>query len=159
MTATIWVLLMVLITPVVGFETNYLLNKFDNEEDCRQEEKRIGDAMKDAYPDDNSFRIECKLKPTAIAEGRDATDKLLYAWLTIMYPDHDAKLIVLKIQPVEGANKETMMYAVRVVIDNKDIQDFLLFLVNGRISGWTTANFPPRVTDIDPEYLPDRSFI
>jgi hypothetical protein len=56
----IWVLLMVFLTPSQDFDTAYLLNKFDTQDECRIERDRVGYDMAEAYPNDLSFRIVCR---------------------------------------------------------------------------------------------------
>lgn len=57
---SIWVLLMVLIAPVDGFQPSYFLNKFNTYDECAIEQKRIAADMETAYPGDQSYRIECR---------------------------------------------------------------------------------------------------
>lgn len=56
----VWVLLLVLLEPVNGFEPTQFLNKFDTFEECNSERDRVGFEMAESYPADLSFRIVCR---------------------------------------------------------------------------------------------------
>lgn len=55
-----WILYMVLLAPVGGFDKFYKLNTYNNAEECHNEARRIGKEMKLSYPGDTSFFIACK---------------------------------------------------------------------------------------------------
>lgn len=58
-----WFLLMVLLTPVNGFQTTYRLNTFDTQEECQTRRNQVGFDMAEAYPYENDFIIVCQLNP------------------------------------------------------------------------------------------------
>jgi len=58
-----WLLLMVLLNVVSGFNTSTVLNTFATSEECQNERNRIGFAMAEAYPYERDFVIACQLHP------------------------------------------------------------------------------------------------
>lgn len=59
-----WILLMVLLSPVQGFEKLYKLNDFQTYEECKIERDRVGFEMAEAYPYEQDFVIECRERPS-----------------------------------------------------------------------------------------------
>jgi hypothetical protein len=62
---------MVLIGPVSGLDSSYLLNTFTSPEaatECHDEKIRIGEEMAKAYPGDESFKIICRERTTIPVE-------------------------------------------------------------------------------------------
>ena len=57
-----WLLVIVLLVAPAGSSRVTVLNSFATYEDCKPERDRIGFAMAESYPDDNTFRIEGKLQ-------------------------------------------------------------------------------------------------
>jgi hypothetical protein len=59
-----WFLLIVLLTPPLGFDRATVLNSFETYEDCKPERDRIGFEMAENYPYENDFRIVCEFRET-----------------------------------------------------------------------------------------------
>ena len=57
-----WLLVIVLLAAPAGINRVTVLNTFPTYEDCRPERDRVGFAMAESYPQENNFRIECKLQ-------------------------------------------------------------------------------------------------
>ena len=57
-----WLLVIVLLATPAGISRMTVLNSFEKYEDCMPERDRIGFAMAESYPQENTFRIECKQK-------------------------------------------------------------------------------------------------
>lgn len=58
-----WLLVIVLLNIVPGFEKITVLNKFATSEECQIERSRIAFKMAAAYPNDRDFVIACRLNP------------------------------------------------------------------------------------------------
>ena len=58
-----WLLVIVLLNIVPGFEKITVLNTFATSEECQSERNRIGFEMAAAYPNDRDFIIACRLNP------------------------------------------------------------------------------------------------
>ena len=58
-----WMLIIVLLNIVPGFEKITVLNTFATSEECQIERNRIGFEMAAAYPHDRDFVIACQLNP------------------------------------------------------------------------------------------------
>ena len=58
-----WLLVIVLVNIVPGFERFTVLNKFATSEECQIERNRIAFEMAAAYPNDCDFVIACRLNP------------------------------------------------------------------------------------------------
>lgn len=57
---SIWLLLLILASPLTGLNTSYLLEKYVSAEECYSEATRIEAEMRTAYPDDPSIKIVCR---------------------------------------------------------------------------------------------------
>lgn len=55
-----WLLLMVLLSDVSGFDKIIKLQTFGTEEECQTERNRIGFEMAEAYPYERDFIIVCQ---------------------------------------------------------------------------------------------------
>jgi len=58
-----WLLIMVLLNTVPGFDKVMVLNTFATSEECQIERNRIGFEMAAAYPYERDFVIACQLNP------------------------------------------------------------------------------------------------
>ena len=58
-----WLLVIVLLNIVPGFEKITVLNTFATSEECQIERTRIAVEMAAAYPNDRDFVIACRLNP------------------------------------------------------------------------------------------------
>ena len=58
-----WLLVIVLLNIVPGFEKITVLNTFTTSEECQIERNRIAFEMAAAYPNDRDFVIACRLNP------------------------------------------------------------------------------------------------
>jgi hypothetical protein len=58
-----WLLVMVLLNIVPGFNKVTVLNTFATAEECQVERNRIGFEMAAAYPYERDFVIACQLNP------------------------------------------------------------------------------------------------
>jgi hypothetical protein len=58
-----WLLVIVLLNIVPGFEKITVLNIFATSEECQVERNRIAFEMAAAYPNDRDFVIACRLNP------------------------------------------------------------------------------------------------
>ena len=61
---TMWVLVIIILSPTPGVFKTTVLEKYTTERECRSEEVRISDAMKEAYPLDDTYVIKCQLRPS-----------------------------------------------------------------------------------------------
>jgi hypothetical protein len=59
---TMWLLVIVLLVAPAGISRVTVLNSFASYEECKPERDRIGFAMAESYPQENTFRIECTLR-------------------------------------------------------------------------------------------------
>ena len=59
---TMWLLLIVLLTPLPGNNRMTVLNTFATYEDCQPERNRIGFEMAESYPYESDFRIVCEFQ-------------------------------------------------------------------------------------------------
>lgn len=57
-----WLLVIVLLTPVPGLAPVTVLNEFATKLECQQERNRIGFDMAASYPMEHTFNIDCVLK-------------------------------------------------------------------------------------------------
>jgi hypothetical protein len=57
-----WLLVIVLLGAPIGIRPVTVLNTFATYEDCKPERDRIGFAMAESYPYENTFRIVCQLQ-------------------------------------------------------------------------------------------------
>lgn len=57
-----WLLVIVLLAAPIGIRPVSVLNTFATYEDCKPERDRIGFAMAESYPHENTFRILCILQ-------------------------------------------------------------------------------------------------
>ncbi|TKB92560.1 MAG: hypothetical protein E8D41_07085 [Nitrospira sp.] len=58
-----WLLVMVLLNTVPGFDKIIVLNKYVSSEECQIERNRVGFDMAAAYPYERDFVIACRLSP------------------------------------------------------------------------------------------------
>lgn len=58
-----WLLVIVLLNIVPGFEKITVLNTFATSEECQTERTRIAFEMAATYPNDRDFVIACRLNP------------------------------------------------------------------------------------------------
>ena len=61
-----WVLVIITLSLIPGVYRTTVLEKYATESECRSEEARIGDAMKEAYPEDTDFVITWQLRPSEV---------------------------------------------------------------------------------------------
>ena len=54
-----WVLVIVLLIPVYGVKSVTPLNEFPEPQACWSEQERVDAGMREAYPNDKSFKIDC----------------------------------------------------------------------------------------------------
>ncbi|MBY0248198.1 MAG: hypothetical protein K2Q17_11080 [Nitrospiraceae bacterium] len=57
-----WLLVIVLLAAPIGIRPVTVLNTFETYEDCKPERDRVGFAMAESYPYENTFRIVCQLQ-------------------------------------------------------------------------------------------------
>ena len=58
-----WVLLIVLLNTVPGLERSSVLEKYHTADECEVARDRVGLAMAEAYPNENTFLIVCEYRP------------------------------------------------------------------------------------------------
>lgn len=150
---SIWVLLMVLLTPIDGFSSSYFLGTFNTFEDCQKERNRVGFDMAEAYPADLSFHIECREKKgpgtqtSAPTEQTNYTD-IITKWAKVLHPQEILSLKVLTIKPVLGSGGPTGVLAFQLHMFYKTgTQAYIIFIRNATVIGWIDAGVP----DIDEE--------
>ena len=56
-----WLLIMILLNDVPGFDKIMVLNTFATSQECQTERNRVGYEMAEAYPNDRDFVIACQL--------------------------------------------------------------------------------------------------
>ena len=56
----VWVLFLVLLSPVQGFSKYNFVEKYDSKEECNIEKARILADMKKSYLGDDTFDLECQ---------------------------------------------------------------------------------------------------
>ena len=54
-----WILILVLLAPASGLQSQWPLREFSTEEACLIERNRVRLDMAKAYPHDKDFKIEC----------------------------------------------------------------------------------------------------
>lgn len=57
-----WYLVFILVVPVSGFQRVTVLDTYETAALCAEQAVRVQEAMTDAYPDDQTFRIACLTK-------------------------------------------------------------------------------------------------
>ncbi len=55
-----WLLLIVLLTPIPGISRATVLNYFETLKACQPERDRVGSEIAKSYPDETDFRIVCE---------------------------------------------------------------------------------------------------
>lgn len=145
----VWILFLVLVTPVPGIENFTFLNKFDTLEACKIEEARIGAEMATAYPGDTSFRIECQKKEQITPAVREPApsehngfvnyDKILMDWAVARFPGEPFRLRVYDLNVFQLAGPEKDYLAFSITLDYGKGKDNYLLVVTttGSIYGWT----------------------
>ena len=97
-----WLLVIVLLAAPTGISRITVLNTFPTYEECQPERDRVGIAMAESYPQDNSFQIECKrqepkplLQPTPHEQEAKSPLTLMAdsqqtpsPWLARIHPPH-----------------------------------------------------------------------
>jgi hypothetical protein len=85
-----WLLVIVLLSNVPGFDKMIKLETYATSEECQIERNRIGYEMAAAYPNDRDFVIACQLSTTEYnarllraAEG--SKSPVLGAWQPVAY--------------------------------------------------------------------------
>ena len=58
-----WLLIMILLNDVPGFDKIMVLNTFATSQECQTERNRVGYDMAEAYPYERDFVIACQLNP------------------------------------------------------------------------------------------------
>lgn len=153
----IWVLLMVLVTPVAGFSPAYFLNKFDTFEECQSEQKRISADMATAYTGDTSYRIECREKTVLGIATSAPSEQLNYTqiitdWVQIRHPQTDIKFKVLSVKPIQTDNGPTSVIALQLhVFYETNAESYILFIKNGTVVGWIYAGVVESETEEEEE--------
>ena len=66
---TMWLLLIILLTPPPGLSGATVLNSFTTYEECQPERNRIGFEMAESYPHENDFRIVCEFHENEISHS------------------------------------------------------------------------------------------
>ena len=56
-----WLLIMILLNDVPGFDKIMVLNTFTTSQECQTERNRVGYDMAEAYPYERDFVIACQL--------------------------------------------------------------------------------------------------
>ena len=56
-----WLLIMILLNDVPGFDKIMVLNTFATSQECQTERNRVGYEMAEAYPYERDFVIACQL--------------------------------------------------------------------------------------------------
>ena len=56
-----WLLIMILLNDVPGFDKIMVLNTFATSQECQTERNRVGYDMAEAYPYERDFVIACQL--------------------------------------------------------------------------------------------------
>ncbi|MBH0194408.1 MAG: hypothetical protein HP494_02135 [Nitrospira sp.] len=57
-----WILGIILLAAPIGVSPVTVLNTFTTYEDCKPERDRVGFAMAESYPHENTFRIVCQFQ-------------------------------------------------------------------------------------------------
>lgn len=58
-----WALVFIVLVHVPGMPKEVVLHKYDTIEECRENKAYVEAGMKEAYPKDEDYKIECKWKP------------------------------------------------------------------------------------------------
>jgi hypothetical protein len=56
-----WLLVMILLNDVQGFNKVVVLNTYATSQECQSERNRVGYEMAKAYPNERDFVISCQL--------------------------------------------------------------------------------------------------
>lgn len=145
--ATIWLLLMVLLTPIGGFQSTYVLNKFDTSDECGTEQKRIAEDMAAAYPGDESYRIECREKNTpgiqtsaSISAEQMNYTQIITKWAQARHPQEVINFKVMTVKPIQTDNGANGIIAFQVhLFYGEKTDSYVLFIKNDKILGWIYA--------------------
>lgn len=157
MPATIWLLLMVLLGPAPGLETNTLLNKFNTPEECQIERNRIGFDMAAAYPYERDFVIECQVRVPKEPSTQVNYTEVLRGWADTRHPGFAYSLKALKVKKLEvpgddkNPPKTSMVFQIVLNYVNGKAQSFIVFVGEDdlRVYAWVEVFVPD--TDEEPE--------
>jgi len=160
---SVWVLLMVLLAPPGGFESSYFLNKFDNATDCQTERDRIGFQMAESYPDDLSFRIECREKPTPIAteeQKRIQYDEIIKGFSKTRYPNQETLIKVTNVKALKDESGTLPIIAIQVnIFHNDGGNSYIVLIKQGSVMGWIDAGEVAEEEEEDEENIfPGKEF-
>jgi hypothetical protein len=138
----IWILLMVLLTPVTGFETSYQLNSFNSptaSTDCSMERDRIARDMEKAYPGDASFRIECREKPTPISstDEKNKFEVIIKTFAQARYPKEPLTIKASSVQILQNDAGSLPIVAIQLNIFRKSGgQAFIVLIKDDAVMAW-----------------------
>ena len=145
---SVWVLLMVLVAPVDGIESTTFLNKFDSPgayTDCMTERDRISADMEKAYPNDKSYRIECR-DQTVKAITRAEYDEIITIFARTRHPKEKLSIKVTNFKPLMSESGSLPIMALQInVFFGDGGHSYILILKEKTILGWIDAG------DVEPE--------
>lgn len=150
MPSTVWLLFLVLLSPVPGIETNTKLNEFDSESVCHDEQERIGKEMAIAYPGDTSFRIECQSRTRKPVSTQVNYTEVLRGWADTRHPGFSYALKVNRVKKLEvpgseqNAPKVSMVFQISLNYINGNSQSFIVFVGEDdlRVYAWVEVIVP-----------------
>lgn len=130
---------MVLLDPVAGINSTTLLNTFISPgayTDCLVERDRIAADMRQAYPGDTTFSIECRervVNDPATAE----LDALVKAFATRLYPTQNLDIRLLNAKTLQNEGGPIPIVAIQLTVTHTNGTDsFILLVKEMRILGW-----------------------
>jgi hypothetical protein len=156
---TLWVLLMVLISPTNGFSPEQYLNKFDTSDECVSEMLRISGEMAKAYPGDKDYRIICREKvtkeeekapvPEAVAPApvtKEEYNVIIVNFSKFKYPKERLSIKVTEFKPLENETGSLPIFALQIHITHKGGVNSYILIVKGKtLLGWIDAG------EVDPQ--------
>lgn len=134
-----WILLMVLLDPVAGINSTTLLNTFSAPgayTDCLVERDRISADMRQAYPGDTTFSIECRER-VVDDPATAALEVVLKAFAATQYPSQTLNIRLSSAKTLQNEGGALAIVAIQLTITHKDgTNSFILLVKEMRILGW-----------------------
>mgnify|MGYP001594115061 CR=1 FL=1 len=156
---SLWVLLMVLLTPTAGFSSEQYLNKFDTSAECVSEMLRISGEMAKAYPGDKDYRIICREKitkeeekapvpevKTSEAVTKNEYNGIIAAFSKSRFPKEKLSIKVTDFKSLQNESGILPVVAIQIHITHKDgLHSYILIIKNKTLLGWIDAG------ELDPD--------
>jgi len=157
---SVWLLLMIILTPVSGISSTTLLNTFDSKEECVIEKERISGDMSKSYPGDKTFGIECRethpaqitrleIEDIAKTFARERFPKATPLQVGIMSADH-----------IKNVHGDSSIISLELYIEYgktpKKAESFSLFIKDKGVMGWIDEG-PVEVEDAESNSTKDQA--